>query len=106
MPLSSISTTAEVLAAYADNASYEQNDSLSQARAFASACRVLLSPAHTLARSAAGGRAFGAESEVEMDQGTLERQLEAARQFIAAKQAATGSGSGAITHVDMSAFRS
>src|SRR5687767_3000678 len=100
MPLSSSSTTAQVLAAYADNSGYEENDSLSEALAFASACRLLLSPQHSAAVSAIKGQGGG--SELELDQTIYERQLNAARNFIAAKRAAT---SGGVTHFDSTGFR-
>lgn len=88
-----------MLAAYADNASYEENDSLSQAQAFASACRLLLSPQHSFKRSVAGGRGG---SEIELAPEILQGQLDAAREFVAAKIA---SQRGAVTHVDFGSFR-
>lgn len=100
MPLNSSSTTADVLAAYADNSGYEENESLSEALAFAQACRLLLSPNHSVKISAIKGQSGG--SEIELDPGVYERQLAAARNFIAAKRAAT---SGGVTHVDLTAFR-
>jgi hypothetical protein len=99
MPLSSASTTAQVLAAYADNASYEENDSLAEGRAFVSACRMLLSPAHSFKRSASGG---GKGSEVELSQDLLMQQLDQARRWVAAKQEAS---SGGVTHADFTGFR-
>lgn len=99
MALTSANTTAEVLAAYADNASYEENDSLAQGKAFVSACRTLLSPQHSFKRSATGG---GKGSEIELSQDLLMQQLDQARRWVAAKQEAA---SGGVTHVDMSAFR-
>jgi len=99
VPLSSSSTTAQVLSAYADNASYEENDSLSQAKAFVSACRLLLSPAHSFKRSMAGGRNG---SEVELSQDLLMKQMDEARRWVAAKQAES---SGGVTHVDLTGFR-
>lgn len=42
MPLTSTSTDDEVLAAYVDNASYYESASLTKAKAFVTACRVLL----------------------------------------------------------------
>lgn len=99
MPLSSANTTAEVLAAYADNASYEENDSLAQGKAFVSACRLLLSPKHSFKRSATGG---GKGSEIELSQELLENQLNEARRWVAAKLAAA---SGAVIHADFTGFR-
>lgn len=99
MALTSANTTAQVLAAYADNASYEENDSLAQGKAFVSACRTLLSPSHSFKRSASGG---GKGSEIELSQDLLMQQLDQARRWVAAKQEAS---SGGVTHVDLSAFR-
>src|SRR5436190_9682618 len=99
MALTSANTTAEVLAAYANNASYEENDSLAEGKAFVSACRMLLSPQHSFKRSATGG---SKGSEIELSQDLLMQQMDEARRWISAKVAAT---SGAVTHVDMSGFR-
>lgn len=100
MPLDSTSTTAEVYAAYADNASYEENDSLSEAKAFVSACRLLLSPLHSVKRSAAGGRSG---TEVELSQELLQKQLDQAREWVAQKQSAASHGG--VIHADFTDFR-
>jgi hypothetical protein len=97
--LSSSSTTTQVLAAYADNASYEEDDDLTKARAFAAACRLLLSPQHSVKRSVSGGRSG---SEVELDPGVIERRLDDARRWIANKLAAA---SGGVIHADFTNFR-
>jgi hypothetical protein len=99
MALSSTSTTADVLAAYADNADYEEANDLTKARAFVSACRLLLSPKHTVKRSVSGGRSG---SEVELAPEVIERRMDEARRFVAAIVAAQ---SGGVIHADFSNFR-
>jgi hypothetical protein len=99
MALSSTSTTADVLAAYADNADFEETNDVAKARAFISACRLLLSPKHTLKRSVSGGRSG---SEVELMPEVIERRMDEARRFVAAVVAAQ---SGGVIHVDLTSFR-
>lgn len=99
MPLDANSTTAQVLDAWATNANYAENDSLSEARAFASAVRQLLSPRHSMKRSAAGGRGG---TEIELDPPTLLKQLEDANVWISQKLAANGGG---VIHADFTGYR-
>jgi hypothetical protein len=96
MPLDASSTRREVLDAYHNNAAYEENESLAQARAFVSACRHLLSPRHNVKRSVHGGRA----EEVELDLTLIERQMLAAQHW-AAGYHAFDSGS-SVVHADFS----
>lgn len=98
VPLSSASTTAQVLAAYADNGSYEENDSLSEAKAFVSACRILLSPKHLVSRSASGGRSG---TEVEYDVTVVEREKDRSQRWIEQKLGESGN----VVHADFSNFR-
>jgi hypothetical protein len=98
VPLSSSSTTTQVLAAYADNANYEENDSLAEAKAFVSACRQLLSPKHLVSRSASGGRAG---TEVEYDPGVIEREKDRAQRWIEQKLGESGN----VVHADFTGFR-
>jgi hypothetical protein len=100
MALSSLSTRQEVLDAYADNSAYEENESVAQAKAFASACRLLLSPRFSVKRTVHGSRG----EEVELDLTVIQKQLDDARHWIAANApAANGSG---IIHPDFTDYRS
>lgn len=90
-----------MLAAYADNASYEEDASVAKAKAFATACRSLLSPGRIVKRSAAGGRGG---NEVELMPELLQQQLEDARRWLAAELAAASGGS-AVIHADFTGFR-
>lgn len=96
-----LSTRDEVLAAYANNAGYEENESLSQAKAFATACRLLLSPRFSVKRSAHGG---SNGEEVELDLTVIQKQLDDARAYVATNAAAE-SGTG-VVHPDFTDFRS
>lgn len=96
MALSSSSTTDDVLAAYADNASYEEDADTAKCKAFISACRLLLSPAHLPRKTGAGG------NEVELVPEVIERRMDDARRWLAAQIAAT---SGGCTHLDLTGFR-
>lgn len=59
--LSSTSTDSEVLAAYDDNAGYDEDDSTTKASAFVTACRIML---RRMARSASkGGASFTANPD-------------------------------------------
>lgn len=102
MTLSSSSTRAEVLAAYADSASYDENQSLAQARSFVSACRLLLSPKFSVKRSAHGGDG----QEVELDLQMTKELMNSAIAWIDANQhlASSGNSSGVI-HADFTGFR-
>ncbi len=97
--LSSASTTAQVLAAYADNCSYEEDASTSKCQAFITAVRLLLSPAHSLKRSVHGGRGG---NEIELSPELLRAELQDARQWLANQNAAD---SGGVTHADFTDFR-
>lgn len=97
--LSGTSTTAQVLTAYGDNASYEEDASTAKCQAFITAVRLLLSPKHSFKRSVHGGRGG---NEIELDTMTLRQELETARHWLAARQAADR---GAVTHFDATGFR-
>jgi hypothetical protein len=83
--------------AYFDNAGYEENESLTEAKAFVTACRKLL--AVPVTRSAQGGRDG---NEIEMDPEQIAKQLDEARRWVAATLAAT---SGSVIHADFTDFR-
>lgn len=74
--LTSSSSIAEIYASYDANASYEEDQSPTKARAFVTACRFLMRRA---SRSAKGGRG-GAEQEFDLEQ--LRREVEDARLWL------------------------
>lgn len=96
--LNSSSTRAAVLAAYADNASYQEDDSLTKARAFITACRLLLSPQHSAKRTKGANSA-----EVELDLGLIRKELEDAQQYATAR--ATDASGAAVQHISFAGFR-
>ena len=91
--LDSSSTLAEIKAAYADNASYQEDASVSKARAFATACRLLL-------MKLPKRMAQGAGEEIELDLGLIRQELNTATGWLSAN-----STSGAIKHVSFENFR-
>ena len=93
--LSSNSTDAEVWAAYDDNASYEEDGSRAKALAFVTACRILR---RRLPLSA--GR--GPQS---VTRESLDAEISAAKAWLDAHPATTGSGSGRVRYVSMENFR-
>lgn len=75
--LNSQSTIEEIIAAYRDNASYEEDGSVAKARAFATAVRFLLGMPK---RERKGGQGAGAEAEYDTE--VLERQLNDALEYV------------------------
>ena len=93
--LSSSSTDAQVLAAYDDNASYEEDGCRAKADSFITACRILR---NRLPLSAGRGpQTFTRES--------LQAEIEAAQRWKDAHPATTGSGSGRVRYLSMENFR-
>jgi hypothetical protein len=93
--LSSNSTDAQVLAAYDDNASYEEDNSRAKADAFITACRILR---NRLPLSAGRGpQTFTRES--------LQAEIEAAQRWKDAHPATTGSGGARVRYLSMENFR-
>ena len=93
--LNSRSTDAQVLTAYDDNASYEEDDSRAKAQAFITACRILRS---RLPLSAGRGpQTFTRESP--------QAEIEAAQRWLEAHPATTGSGSGRVRYISLENFR-
>lgn len=97
--LSSSSTLQQVLDAYVNSASYEEDNDLAKARAFITACRILSEQRPV--EHAHGGR--GAES-IRFDPEQLPGEIKAARQFIAARVGVNNGGAG-VKHYDLSGFR-
>ena len=75
--LSSASTLAEIKAAYANNASYLEDNSPAKARAFITACRMLLM---RLPKRISKGGSQG--EEVELDPRLLAEQIGEAQRFL------------------------
>lgn len=98
--LSSASTLAEIEAAYDDNASYAEDNSAAKARAFVTACTMLLR--RTLKRTARGGGSVAA-SEMEWDPAQLREAIKRADVWLAANPAA--SSAGGVKYADFTNFR-
>ena len=96
--LDSASTFQEVVDAYADNASYAEDGSATKARAFCTACRLLLLQ---LPKRAASGGPRG--EELEMEPQSIENQLNQARQWLNVN--VDSAGSGRTRYSDFSGFR-
>jgi hypothetical protein len=96
--LTSASSNAEIEAAYVDNASYQEDADPVKARAFVTACRIILliRPQRT-----ARGNAVSLEYNLEL----IKEQLQEAQRWLAANPAALGAGNPAIRHPDFTCFR-
>jgi hypothetical protein len=95
MPLTSASTYAETIAAFKDNASYEEEGSQTKAKAFITAC------VHLSLDPTSAGR--GPQSMSREDYKELAAQ---ARRWLAANPGTSGVGSMRTRHGDLSDFRS
>lgn len=85
--LSSSSTIDEIKASYADNASYEEDGSVTKAKAFITACRILLL---RIPRLSAQDRA-----QIQMAPELIQQEMRRASDFVASNPAAgstTGRG--------------
>ena len=101
--LSSASTLAQVQAAYDDNASYAEDNSVAKCKAFITACRFLLR--RVPKRAAHGGRSG---EEIEFDPDVIQKEKEAAELWLSGNDDDTDSGTGgagSIVHCDVSDFR-
>jgi hypothetical protein len=94
--LSSASTDAQVLAAFDDAASYEEDGSVAKARGFITAATILLRRFPKRART-------GANNEVELDPVTLREQIKDARVWLGGN--AASSSDGGIIHTSFESFR-
>lgn len=98
MPLDSTSTLAEVKAAYADNAAYDELGSVPKAKAFVTACRLLI----FLLPTAAGQ---GGET-ITLDKAGLLAEMSQAKAWLSLNDpASTQRFRGETTRVDLSRFR-
>ncbi|MBW3540758.1 MAG: hypothetical protein KY476_10845 [Planctomycetes bacterium] len=95
--LTSASTRAEVLAAYYDNASYEEDASVAKAKAFVTACRFLLK--RDPQRSRHGN------SETQLDTSAIRQELEDARAWISAHDTSSAANRGRCLHPSFAHFR-
>jgi hypothetical protein len=91
--LTSSSTTAEVKAAYDDNAGYAEDDSAGAATTFITACRILL---RRLPKSVMRGSSDQLTLELEL----IHKEMLAAQRWLSGKR--TGGG---VRHPDFSNFR-
>lgn len=97
--LSSTSTLAEIQAAYDNNASWFEDASTTKARAFATACRMLI---RRMARRASTGGGTG--EMVEMDLGLLRDEMNAAVEWLSANDSSRSGPS--VRCVSLEDFRS
>lgn len=84
--LSSTSTLDEIKAAYMDNASYEEDASVAKAKAFVTACRLLLMKIPKVSQDSEGAR-------VEMNPDLIQREMAEAREYVRAHEPTTTAGS-------------
>lgn len=98
--LSSSSSFAEIRAAFDDNASYEEDGSVIKAKAFVTACRMLLRRMPKRASVGGGGGAGG--HELETDPAVIKEMMTDAQEWIAANDVVAG---GRTTYADFTNFR-
>lgn len=98
MTLSSVSTLAEVNAAYDDNASYEEQSSLSMAREFISACRILLRRTPQMAM-------HDGKNQLQNNLTVIRQEMERAQRWIDRQPASSGSTSGGVVQHTFQDFR-
>lgn len=103
MPLTSASTLAELKAAYDDNVGYDLDNSVSMAKEFIKACRMLLQRVPKRMRHGGQGG-----DEMEIDPAQVAKQLEAAEQWWQANDpnaALRSGGGGAVQLTTSEGFR-
>jgi hypothetical protein len=91
--LTSASTDAQVRAAYDNNASYEEDGSVAKAKAFITACRILV---HRLPK-----RIQKSQDIVDLTVTEVQAELKAARQFVAS----SASSGGGFRHFNVEDYR-
>lgn len=97
--LSSTSSVDDIRDAYADNASWEEDGDVAKAKAFVTACRLLLL---VLPRRMQQGGGGGSLNQMDQNTDLIQTEMAKARAFIAANQ--TGSG-GSVRHFSFEDFR-
>lgn len=96
--LSGSSTLAQVRAAYDDNASYEEDNSVSKCKAFITACRILLHRRPTQGQFEDG--------LVQFDQRLIQRELEDARAWLRSSEThSKPTGGGLVKHLRFDGWR-
>ena len=97
--LSGTSTNADVAAAYDDNACYAETGSLARAKAFVTACRILLHRRPSQMGGLGNARSF--------DQQLVQKELERAQDWIVARPDASGQTDNGprVTRANFSDFR-
>lgn len=99
--LSSASTLAQVQAAYDDNASYAEDNSVAKCKAFITACRMLIR--RTPVRAVHGGRGAGEELESSIE--LIRKELEAAKGWLAESGDSDEGGAGGVRHFSFAEYR-
>jgi hypothetical protein len=97
--LNSSSTIEQIKAAYADNASYSEDASVAKARAFVTACRLLLLKLPKSSGSAGGNVTLSPE--------LIAKEMELAQAYVSDSGATTEQGGAGprVTHADFRSFR-
>lgn len=95
--LTSSSTSAEIEAAYLDNASYEEDEDVGKCKAFLTACRIILfkRPQRSAHR--------GAGSEMQWDLRLIQKEIDRAEAWLAAQAGMSGATDN-VVHPDFSFF--
>lgn len=96
--LNSASTDAEVWASYDDNASYEEDASTAKAKAFITACRILLR------RTPKRQRTGSDNAEIEFDPTRITKEMEEARQWVSSNPGSSAAA-GSVRFPDFAEFR-
>ena len=95
--IDSTSTTAQIEAAYLDNAGYFEDADAAMARRFVTACEAMLR------RGGLAGYGVGSQNS-RFNPDNLEKSIARARKYVADQAAATAGGAGVI-HADFRDFR-
>jgi len=98
MTLTSSSTDAAVWAEYDDNASYEEQSSVSMARSFVTACRFLLRRTPQMAM-------HDGKNQIQNNLTVIREELERAQRWIAAQPVSSGSTSSRVIQHTLNGFR-
>jgi hypothetical protein len=99
MSLTSTSTLAEIQAAYDDNSAYDVNGSVSQAKLFVQACRMLMRRMPKMASQDRGS--------VQLSPELIQQEMQVASAFLASTPDTTSSNitGGGVRHFDLGNLR-